>query len=145
VAEFQAQGLPVIQLDDSTRLGDALKPHAPKGAEVVFDTTGFLLPAAVDALATFGRIVVIAAPMDQGHVRVPLLNLYRRGGSIVGVNTLLYDVGDCAAMLSAIAPGFDSGELHAPVDLRIWPIDDGVAAYEATHRGSVPKAVLSFD
>lgn len=143
-AVLRSAGIPTIELDDHTVLADALKPHAPGGAEVIFDTTGFWLAAAVGALATFGRIAVIAAPLDQGHVRVPVLNLYRRGGLLVGINTLLYDVGDCAAMLSQMTDDFDAGHLHAPGDLQTWPVADGLAAYEATHRGSTGKAVLSF-
>jgi NADPH:quinone reductase-like Zn-dependent oxidoreductase len=143
-AALRASGVTTITLDPGTRLAEALKPHAPAGAEVIFDTTGFWLAESVDALARLGRIAVIAAPLDQGHVRVPVLNLYRRGGLVVGINTLLYDVGDCAAMLSRMVAGFDAGQLQPPAGLQLWPIEGGLAAYEATHQGGSGKAVLSF-
>ncbi len=78
----------------------------PGGAEVIFDTTGFWLEAAVPALAAFGRLAIIAAPAD-GHVRLPALNLYRRGGSVVGINSLLYGVETCAGFLDAFGKLFD--------------------------------------
>ena len=96
--ELQAQGVPSILLGSAETLAAQVEEHFPGGAEVIFDTTGFWLPAAVSALATFGRIAIIAAPVD-GHVQLPALALYRRGGSGVGGNSLLYDTLACAAML----------------------------------------------
>lgn len=139
---LQAEGVRTITLDDTIGLADSLKLVWPQGADVILDTTGFWLPAAVEALATLGRIAVIAAPVD-GQVQVPVLNLYRRGGSIVGINTLLYDSADCAAMLTRIAGDFDAGHLHAPPDLQTRALRDGVAAYEETHRGGAAKIVLT--
>ena len=56
----------------------ASEPKVRKGgADVIFDTTGFWLPAAVAGLAPFGRIAIIAAPVD-GHVQLPALALYRK-------------------------------------------------------------------
>ncbi len=82
----------------------------PNGFEVVYETTGHRLPAAIRAVATFGRIVVIAAPKG-GQAEVPILDLYRRGGSIVGVNSLLYDSRACARMLEGIGSLFAAGRL----------------------------------
>jgi NADPH:quinone reductase-like Zn-dependent oxidoreductase len=130
-------------MEDSRPLPAALKAHFPAGAEVIFDTTGFCLPAAVDALAPMGRIAVIAAPVD-GLVNVPILNLYRKGGSIVGINSLLYDSSACASMLSRIAKDFEQGLLPAPSNLVSCPLANGLVAYQKVNASSAEKIVLNF-
>lgn len=70
----------------------------PGDTEVVFDTTGFWLPASVSTLASFRRVAYIAAPLD-GMVNLPALNLYRRGGPLIGVDSLLYSPEQCARQL----------------------------------------------
>ena len=88
---------------------------------MIFDTTGSWLAAAVNTLAPFGRIAVIAAPVD-GMVSTPILNLYRRGGSIVGINSLLYSLEDCARMLEHIGALFEQGSLPLPEDFSELPL-----------------------
>jgi NADPH2:quinone reductase len=136
-----AQGLPVIVLDEPEALSAAVRERFPAGADVIFDTTGFWLPAAVPALAPFGRIAVIAAPAD-GKVSLPVLDLYRRGGSVVGINSLLHDTRACARMLMRFGPAFDSGRLPLPQGIRELPLDGAVAAYDEVHRGLTEKIVL---
>lgn len=138
--ELAARGIPAIVLQDGVRLVDQVAALWPDGAEVIYDTTGFWLPQAVDALAKFGRIVLIAAPVD-GHVNVPVLNLYRRGGSIVGVNSLLHDMAGAAQMLVRLAPEFARG-MRVPFRLETRPLADGVAAYRAVNDGTTAKIVL---
>ena len=108
---------------------------------MIFDTTGFWLPAAVPALATFGRIAIIAAPVD-GQVQLPALALYRRGGAVVGVNTLLYDTVACATMLSRFGQLFDDGSLPLPIDVHESPLSDGLERYREVNEGRSDKIVL---
>lgn len=68
---------PAIALGKPEELGAQINAVFKGGADVIFDTTGFWLPAAVAGLAPFGRIAIIAAPVD-GHVQLPALALYRR-------------------------------------------------------------------
>ncbi len=143
LSALHAAGIAAIKMDDATPLSATLKAHFPAGAEVIFDTTGFCLPQSVDALATLGRIAVIAAPVD-GLVTVPILNLYRKGGSIVGINSLLYDSAGCAAMLSRIAGDFERGQLPVPSNLVACPLENGVAAYQKVNSGSAEKIVLTM-
>ena len=42
------------------------------------------------------------------------VDLYRAGGVLVGINTLLYDVEACAEMLQPIVDAFDNGEIPPP-------------------------------
>ncbi|MDH0287604.1 zinc-binding alcohol dehydrogenase family protein [Pseudomonas sp. GD04087] len=139
--ELQAQGVPSILLGSAETLAAQVEEHFPGGAEVIFDTTGFWLPAAVSALATFGRIAIIAAPVD-GHVQLPALALYRRGGSVVGVNSLLYDTLACAAMLRQFGQWFDDGRLPLPTGLREVPLSEGVQHYHEINEGSSEKIIL---
>lgn len=135
-------GTPCLLLDGAEQLGKQVEAVFPGGAEVIFDTTGFWLPAAVGALATFGRIAYIAAPLD-GMVNLPALNLYRRGGSLVGVNTLLYTPADCARMLEQFGALFDQGLLTPPSGLRELPLSAGPEAYAAVNApGSCEKFIL---
>lgn len=141
--ELTQAGIPALELTEGVSLQELLKPHFAEGAEVIFDTTGLWLAEAVAALASFGRIAIIAAPAD-GLVNVPVLDLYRRGGSIVGINSLLYDATACATMLTRIAADFDQGRLPPPKAPLSVPLTNGLAAYDEVNRGSAAaKIVLS--
>jgi len=136
-----AAGVTTLKLDGDVPLAELLSPYFPDGADCIFDTAGAWLPEAVTALAPFGRIAVIAAPAD-GHVRMPLLELYRRGGSVVGINSLLHDPVACAAILTRLAPDFETGRLTTQANLRVIPLSDGPEAYAALNRGEAAKIVL---
>jgi NADPH:quinone reductase-like Zn-dependent oxidoreductase len=141
VTALEAQGVPAFRLDDPASLAAGVRARFPDGADLVYDTTGFWLAAAVAALAPFGRIAVIAAPLD-GHVNLPVLDLYRRGGGIIGVNSLLYDGRACAAMLDRFAGAFESGQVRPPQDIVERPLTDGPAVYDEVNRGRTDKFVF---
>jgi NADPH:quinone reductase-like Zn-dependent oxidoreductase len=135
------QGFDAILLDKPEDFGAQVNAVFAGGADVVFDTTGFWLPAAVAALAPFGRIAIIAAPVD-GHVQLPALALYRKGGSVVGINSLLYDVQACARMLEQFGKLFDEGLLPLPVGLIESPLEAGLTHYADVNQGSADKVIL---
>lgn len=64
VEALQAQGFQAILLGKAEELAGQVNAVFAGGADVIFDTTGFWLPASVQALAPFGRIAIIAAPVD---------------------------------------------------------------------------------
>ena len=138
---LQAQGVEAIALGQPQELGVQVHAVFKGGAEVIFDTSGFWLPAAVAGLAPFGRIAIIAAPVD-GHVQLPALALYRKGGTVVGVNSLLYSCEQCAVMLGAFGRFFDEGLLPLPTGLREVALADGVECYEQVNSGSPDKFIL---
>ncbi|MBA1291144.1 quinone oxidoreductase family protein [Pseudomonas japonica] len=138
---LQMQGFNTIQLGKPEDLGAQVNAVFSGGADVIFDTTGFWLPAAVPALAQFGRIAIIAAPVD-GHVQLPALALYRKGGSVVGINSLLYGVEACARMLEQFGKLFDEGSLPLPTGLLESPLEEGVSRYTEVHQGSAGKVIL---
>ena len=141
VKALQSAGYPTLQLGEPEALGAQVNEVYQGGAEVIFDTTGFWLPASVAALATFGRIAIIAAPVD-GLVHLPALGLYRKGGSVVGINSLLYGVEACAAMLDQFGNYFDEGLLPLPQGLVETPLADGVARYAEVNQGGGDKNIL---
>lgn len=138
---LRAQGYATLQLTEPEALAAQVNDRYSGGAEVIFDTTGFWLPAAVPALAPFGRIAIIAAPVD-GHVQLPALALYRRGGSLVGINSLLYGVDACALMLEQFGRFFDQGLLPLPEGLVEAPLEQGLERYAEVNQGTSEKIIL---
>lgn len=141
VETVRQRGFPAIVLGEPEGLRAAVSEHFPTGADVVFDTTGAWLGPSVSALTPFGRIAVIAAPAG-GHESVPVLALYRKGASIVGINSLLYDARACAPVLSRLAAAFDAGALPPPADPLEVALAAGVEAYRQVNQGRSDKIVL---
>jgi len=141
IKDLQAQGYQTLQLDKPEDLGAQVNAVYAGGADVIFDTTGFWLPASVPALAAFGRIAIIAAPVD-GMVQLPALALYRKGGSVVGINSLLYGVQACAAMLDQFGAFFDQGLLPLPEGLFESPLAEGLERYAEVSQGAGDKVIL---
>lgn len=142
IRELEAEGIEVMPLSDAAQLPEQVKQRfASSPPDVIFDTTGFWLPAAVNSLAPFGRILVIAAPVD-GKVDTPVLDLYRRGGSIIGINSLLYSLEACARMREHIGTAFEEGTLPIPDDLTELPLADAAAAYRDIDSGGSDKVIL---
>jgi NADPH:quinone reductase-like Zn-dependent oxidoreductase len=141
VTALQEQGFEAILLGKPEELSAQVNEVFAGGADVIFDTTGFWLPSSVQALAPFGRIAIIAAPVD-GHVQLPALALYRKGGSVVGINSLLYSVEACARMLEQFGALFDEGLLPLPTGLVEVPLQHGLASYEQVNQGSADKVIL---
>lgn len=141
VQSLQAQGITAFELSEEGQLPEQAREHFQQQApEVIFETTGFWLAAAVNSVDTFGRVAIIAAPKD-GLISLSSLNLYRRGGSIVGINSLLYSLEDCAQMLTQIGAAFDAG-LAVPSGFIELPLADAVAAYQQVSAGASEKIVL---
>jgi len=139
--ELRRSGPPLVLLSDAKKFAADVREHFAGGADLIFDTTGYWVDASVEAITEFGRIATIAAPKD-GHVNLPLLDLYRIGGVLVGVNSLLYDVEACAEMLEPIGKAFDLGEMPPPGAVREIHLEDGPAAYRAIDAGSSEKVVF---
>jgi len=140
---LRASGVPIIVLTDAESFISDVKKHFAGGADLIFDTTGYWAEASVRAIAEFGRIATISAPTD-GHVRLPLRELYRRGGVLVGVNSLLYDVEACAEMLEPIAEAFDRGDIWPPNPATETSLENGPEIYRAISAGSSEKFVFSM-
>ncbi|MBU3064764.1 zinc-binding alcohol dehydrogenase family protein [Nocardia sp. NEAU-G5] len=141
-AELVRDGVDAFAFTDPEGFAAGVRERCAEGAEVVFDSTGFHLPATVPVLAPGGRIVVIAAPAD-GHERVPVRELYRRGGSLIGVNSLLHDTVATAAALETLTGLFESGALAVPTGIELRSLDRAVATYFDLAAGVPAKFVLT--
>ncbi len=130
-----------ILLKERGGLPELTRNFFKDGPDVIFDTTGFWLAPSVGALAKYGCIAVIAAPKD-GIVDVPVRMLYRRGGSIIGVDSMLHDSRSCAAILTRIAKSFDDSLLSLPSGFASRPLSDALQAYRDLERGGVGKVVF---
>ena len=119
-----------------------MRRYYPAGADVIFDTSGAWIAPAVTALAEFGRIATICAP-PSGKIELPLLDLYRRGGSIIGVNSLLYDSRACAVMLDRFSIAFATGLLPPPPAPQERPLSTGIEVYRELAGGTAQKMVLT--
>lgn len=138
---LREQGTEVIVLDQPEALGPQVNAVFSGGAEVVFDTTGHWAPAAVSALSVFGRLAIIAAPLD-GHVQLPALALYRKGGTLIGINSLLYSCAECAQMLNQFGQYFDQGLLSLPTGIKEAALSDGLVSYAQVNASACAKVVL---
>ncbi len=142
VEVLAAEGYETLLLESGEQWANAIRTYYPAGADVIFDTTGTWLATSVTALAEFGRIAVIAAP-PGGRAELPLLDLYRCGGSIIGVNSLLYDSRTCAATLDRVSVAFAVGLLPPPPSPIEVPLGAALEAYLEMERGGMAKAVLT--
>jgi NADPH2:quinone reductase len=141
-AMLQTQGTDSVLLSDELALAHDVREKFATGADVVFDTTGLWLAGSVAAMATHGTVAVISAPPEK-TVPFPLLDFYRSGGNIVGINSLLHELPACANMLDHLRKLFDAG-LAAPINLRECTLADGVQVYRDVDAGCGKKCVLVF-
>ena len=114
------------------------------GADIVYNTVGSpYFEAACKAMAVRGRQVFIST-IDRA-VPFDIFAFYRGRHKFVGVDTLALDSGECAAILDALKPGFDSGKLRPfPVsDAHSYRLADAAAAYRAVLKGSAERVVLT--
>lgn len=118
----------------SGNLADAARSMTQGGgANVVFDTSGFMFAQCIEAAALHGRICVISAPAD-GKSTFNLRSLYRKELRIYGVDTRQLDVVACAKLLSEMRSGFESGRLTVnPGQPR--PLAAASEAYDQAARG----------
>ncbi|MFM9971298.1 MAG: zinc-binding alcohol dehydrogenase family protein [Burkholderiales bacterium] len=139
---LESQGIATLHLKSGESIAHAAKNILGNGFDVVFEATGALLAEAVPLLAPFGRVVVIVSHGD-GNVNVPVRDLYRRAGSIVGVNSLLYSATDCAKILARLGPAFDSGELSPPAAIVQRTFDNAIGTFRELQRGARCKFVFT--
>jgi NADPH:quinone reductase-like Zn-dependent oxidoreductase len=142
-AVLENLGYESLLLGAPEKLGELLTQKCGAFADAIFDTTGGWLPASVRAAANHGAICVIAPPgMGQLTVDFPVLDFYRRGLHLIGVNTLLHDTVACAKMLNEFAGFFESGALPPPPAPVETPLAEGLEAYRLVNEGYSGKIVF---
>ncbi len=116
-----------------------------RGVDVIYDCVGrpALTEAAIESLAFRGRLVVIAGTPGE-KVRFELIPFYRRECRIIGVDSLKRGVAECAPMMEALRPGFESGAFPAPAIARTLPLERAREGYAAVATGSRGRIVLTM-
>ena len=114
------------------------------GADIVYNTVGSpYFEAACKAMAVRGRQIFIAT--IERAVPFDIFAFYRGRHRFVGIDTLALDSGECAQILDALKPGFESGKLR-PFPVRedhCFALEDAAAAYRAVLKGSTERVVLT--
>ncbi len=131
-----------IDVAGATRDSEWLRDGVIQGQwDAIFDTTGHWLAQSIAALNRGGKVIVIYSP-GNGRQEISSRDLYRREASIIGVNSLLHPASDCARMLDALVPHFESGALRPPSGIESWPLSKAVQAYGELHQGRKGKLVI---
>ncbi len=112
------------------------------GVDVVFDTVGTpLFAALLPALAEDGTMVVISA-RPNAPVELDLSAFYRRRLTLHGVSSTAADAAWCAGWLTPLLPGFDDGSLPPVAVDRGYALDDAAAAYAQVASGQTAGRVV---
>ncbi|QHE87377.1 quinone oxidoreductase family protein [Hydrogenophaga sp. BPS33] len=137
---------PVLALDGTRAdLGEALLAATDgRGVDIAYNSVGSpYFAAALQGLAVGGTQILIST--IERTVPFDILMFYRRNLHLLGVDSLKLSVVDCAAILKALAPGFDDGSLRAfDVDAdSLVPLDQATDAYQRVIAGSSARVVLA--
>ncbi len=117
-----------------------LRTLAPDGVDLYVDTSGHLdLPAAVDLLATRGRLVLLAGGGQR--LTLPVGPLYTHGRRILGFVISRADTGELAEAAAVLNRRLVAEELPVRVH-DIWPLDRAAEAHQAIERGLRGRLVL---
>jgi NADPH:quinone reductase-like Zn-dependent oxidoreductase len=113
------------------------------GADIAYNTVGSpYFDVANRALALRGRHIFIAT--IERTVPFDILAFYRAQQTFVGIDTLALDSLDCAWILDALKPGFESGALKPfPVrEAQVLPLERAVEGYQAVLSGARDRVVV---
>src|SRR5580658_1729207 len=115
-----------------------------RGADVVFDTVGGpLFESALKSLTHRGRILEISSVGDR-RVSFDLIDFYHNESRLFGVDTRARDAVASSTLLDGLTPFFEQGTFGPPTVDRVFPLTDGVKAYEEVGRGRIRgRLVLS--
>jgi NADPH:quinone reductase-like Zn-dependent oxidoreductase len=116
-----------------------------KGVDVALDCVGRpdLVEAAIAALGFRGRLVAISGTPGE-QVRLELIPFYRRECRLIGLDSLKRKAADCAPLMDALRPGFESGAYPAPAIAELIPLSRGAEGYAAVARGTRGRVVLDM-
>jgi NADPH:quinone reductase len=114
-----------------------------RGADIVYNTVGSpYFDIANRALALRGRHVFIAT--IERSVPFDILAFYRAQHTFVGIDTLALDSLDCARILDALKPGFESGALKPfpVIEEQVVPLERAIEGYRAVLSGARERVVV---
>ncbi|WP_237213416.1 zinc-binding dehydrogenase, partial [Falsiroseomonas oryziterrae] len=134
-----------VDLDTADLAAAMAEMTGGKGVDVVYDCVGRpdLTEAAIAALGFRGRIIAIAGTPGE-QVKLELIPFYRRECRLIGLDSLKRKAADCAPLMDALRPGFESGAYPAPVIAQLVPLSRGAEGYAAVARGTRGRIVLDM-
>jgi NADPH:quinone reductase len=147
--ERPAEGSPAAHLmDEFVPLDDSVvervKALTDGGADVVYDTVGgVVFETGLKLVKRRGRVVEISAT-DKRRVEFDLIDFYRNETQLFGADSAKLGVAESARLMTALADGFDSGKLTAPMIAQRFPLDQARAAYEAVAAGTAGRVVINM-
>jgi NADPH:quinone reductase-like Zn-dependent oxidoreductase len=100
-----------------------------------------MFPHALLCLAVRGRLLEMSVTGGR-QVSFDLADFYHNESRLIGVDTLKLDLAASAAVLEALAPGFEAGDYRPAEIARRFPLEEVVAAYEAVAAGERGRVVL---
>ncbi|KAF2233759.1 GroES-like protein [Viridothelium virens] len=120
---------------------------AGKGVDVVVNTVGdvALQEAALGVLALRGRLSFISAPRGESdEFSFHLTSFYRKGLSIIGINSLMMTLEEGAQSLKELVPLFEQGKLRVLGEEKLTKVslEQAVDAYEDMGKGSRKKYLI---
>ena len=127
--------------DIATYVRDKTDGH---GADIVYNTVGSpYFESASNAMAKGGRQILIST--IERVVAFDIFAFYRGRHKFFGIDTLALDSGDCAKILDALKPGFESGALRGfPVsESAVFGLNRAKQAYLAVIGGTRERIVLA--
>ena len=107
------------------------------------ETMAASMPPWTAAWPRVGPIVSLEMSVTGGReVSFDLADFYHNESRLIGVDTLKLDLTASAAVLDALAPGFEAWDYRPAEIARRFPLEQAVAAYEAVAAGQRGRVVL---
>jgi NADPH2:quinone reductase len=132
-----------IALSDNNNLAQVVQDvTGGKGADLALNGVGAtVMDTLLGSLAVNGRLVIYSSA-GGNEFNLNLGSLYRRQISMVGVNTQLLDILQCAAILNQLTPLFDNGFLKPSAIAERFALESAPDAYQRVASGKPGKVVL---
>jgi protocatechuate 3,4-dioxygenase beta subunit len=87
-------------------------------------------------------LVVIAGTPGEA-LPIELIPFYRKQAKLIGIDSLKLTAADCAPLLDALRPLFESGACPAPAVAHSFPLAEAQDAYTLVGRGSRGRVILT--
>jgi NADPH2:quinone reductase len=114
------------------------------GVDVVYDTVGGVaFEMALGLVKRRGRVVEISAT-GRRRVEFDVIDFYHNETQLFGADSAKLGVTESARLLAALAEGFESGKLAAPVIAQRVPLAQAREAYEAVAAGTAGRVVINM-
>lgn len=139
---LRSGGVEAFGFDSDNQFRTEARRHFSRGPGVIVDTSGMCLPAAISAVAKGGFVGVISGPAD-GHMRMPVVEFYRKDATLVGVNSLNQDTMSGAVALNTLCEWFERGAIAAP-EVEERPLYAAADIYRDIAGGTSQKFALTL-